>query len=165
MNKRDKAIEKLNQLAQGNESKWLVEAKERLSRDEGSKEWSQLVGFRVLRKLRSNKRMGKHPQTQVELAEILGVKQQQVNKWVKGRENLTLGTVRSLQSALGIRIVNFNDDVTVNPRFGIVYSVHGQFSQYKVNNVVHSSRSETKVYTAHMSNSWSAEEELVYECE
>lgn len=44
--------------------------------------------------------------TQRDLAERLGITPQAVNKIVKGRQNLTLGTIRKIERALDIQLVS-----------------------------------------------------------
>ncbi len=57
---------------------------------------SQAVGVRILATLRAKS------MTQVQLAELMGVAPPQINKIVKGRENLQLDTITALEKALGI---------------------------------------------------------------
>jgi ribosome-binding protein aMBF1 (putative translation factor) len=45
---------------------------------------------------------------QKDLAVLMGVKPQQVNKIVKGKENLTLETICKLEKALNVKIVEVN---------------------------------------------------------
>jgi transcriptional regulator with XRE-family HTH domain len=59
---------------------------------------SRAIAFKVLDALKSKK------MTQVQLAELLEVSPQQVNKIVMGRENLTLDTISKLEDALGISL-------------------------------------------------------------
>ena len=90
-------IDKLNKLA-SKKSKWIDEAKER--RD--NKVWlkySQGIAIKVLKALREK------GLKQKELAELLFVSPQQVNKIVKGRENLTLETISKLEQALEIKLM------------------------------------------------------------
>lgn len=60
---------------------------------------SAQVAVKILRSLREKK------MTQVQLAELLTVSPQQVNKILKGRENLTLETITRLESVLGIELI------------------------------------------------------------
>lgn len=90
-------IDKLNRLASG-KSKWLEEAKERQS----NKAWlkhSRKIAIKVLGTLRES------GIKQKELAEMLNVSPQQINKIVKGKENLTLETISKLELALGISLM------------------------------------------------------------
>ena len=67
-----------------------------------NKDWlkkSAKIAVKVLRSLREKKI------TQVQLAEILAVSPQHINKILKGRENLTLETIGKLEAALGIELV------------------------------------------------------------
>jgi len=67
-----------------------------------NKDWlkkSAKIAIKVLRVLREKKI------TQVQLAEILAVSPQHINKILKGRENLTLETIGKLEAALDIELV------------------------------------------------------------
>ena len=67
-----------------------------------NKDWlkkSAKIAIKVLRVLREKKI------TQVQLAELLAVSPQHINKILKGRENLTLETIGKLESALDIELV------------------------------------------------------------
>lgn len=46
--------------------------------------------------------------SQKTLAELMSVSPQQVNKIVKGSENLTLETITNLEQALGIQVINIS---------------------------------------------------------
>ena len=90
-------IDKLNELA-SNKSNWLEKAKNR----QKNKEWlkhSQKIAIKVLRTLREKKIKQK------QLAVMIGVSPQYVNKIVKGKENLTLDTISKLEQALGIKLI------------------------------------------------------------
>lgn len=54
--------------------------------------------------------------TQKKLAEDMGVSAQLVNKWVRGKENLTLETISKFEKALDIQLI-YVDDVTVIETF------------------------------------------------
>ena len=60
---------------------------------------SQSIGVRILTTLRAKS------MTQAELAQLMGVTPPQINKIVKGYENLTLDTIAALEKALGIALV------------------------------------------------------------
>lgn len=90
-------IDKLNALA-SKDSKWLKEAEER----QENKIWqqhSQKIAVKVLRAIRE---LGIK---QKELAEMMGISAQMVNKIVKGKENLTLQTIAKLEEALGVSLL------------------------------------------------------------
>lgn len=96
-------IKKLNSIAIKDE-KWLQEAKNR----QLNKEWqshSRKIASKILVTLREK------GMKQNQLAKIIGVSAQQVNKIVKGRENLTLETIAKLESALEIKLL-FNEHRT-----------------------------------------------------
>ncbi len=91
-------IDKLKSIAT-NDSNWLSEAEDR----QKNKAWlkhSQKIAIKVLRTLREKKIK------QTELASLMGVSAQQVNKIVKGKENLTLETISKLEQALEINLVS-----------------------------------------------------------
>ena len=46
--------------------------------------------------------------TQKQLAEAIGVSPQQVSKWVKGGENLTISTIINISNALGFNLIRLN---------------------------------------------------------
>ncbi|MRT92382.1 helix-turn-helix transcriptional regulator [Ancylomarina sp. 16SWW S1-10-2] len=98
-------INKLNKLA-SSESKWIEEAKER----QKNKSWlkhSQKIAVIVLKTLKEKKIK------QTQLAEIVGVSPQQINKIVKGKENLTLQTISGLEDALDIKLIFATKDSKV----------------------------------------------------
>lgn len=101
MKTKKEIIEKLDQLSI-EESPWLKEAQNRadnhlwLSR-------SRIIALKILRKLRAS------GITQRELAERMGVYPQQVNKWVKGKENFTLETICKIEIALGIDLITIEN--------------------------------------------------------
>lgn len=97
--------EKFLKLVSAKDSKVLEDIKWRKE----NRAWlqkSQQIALKILRKLRENKANQVAPSTQVELAELLGVAAQQVNKWVKGKENFTLDTISKLEEALSISLLN-----------------------------------------------------------
>ena len=84
----------IGKLSKGGTSNWKERAKQR----KADKPWlikSRAIAFRVLDELKAPGR------SQVWLADQLGVSPQQVNKWVKGKENFTLETISKLEVALG----------------------------------------------------------------
>jgi len=97
-------IEKLNKISSG-KSSWLDKAKKRKE----NKEWikhSQKIATKVLLSIREK------GITQVQLSEMLEVSAQQINKIVKGKENLTLQTISKLEKALQIKLI-FPDENAV----------------------------------------------------
>ena len=91
----DNLQEKLAAITAKEVSGWLEDAKYRIENEDWLKH-SQGIAIRILRTLREKK------VSQKELADKIGVSPQQVNKIVKGRENLTLETIAKLEAALGI---------------------------------------------------------------
>jgi F0F1-type ATP synthase delta subunit len=73
-----------------------------------NKEWlerSGKIALKILRKLRENKDAQLLPSNQKELAELMQMKPQQVNRIVKGDENLTLETISRIEQALKIQLI------------------------------------------------------------
>ena len=95
---RKDALNKLNGIVSDTPSQWHEDVKQR-AEEKPWKKRSQAVALAVLRTLRAKK------MNQKELAEQLGVSAQQVNKWVKGKENFTLETIAKLEAALDIQLM------------------------------------------------------------
>jgi len=91
----DNIHQKIAAIASKEPSGWLKDAQWR-SENRAWLKHSQAIALRILRTLRAKN------VSQKELAEQIGVSPQQVNKIVKGRENLTLETIAKLEAALGI---------------------------------------------------------------
>lgn len=75
---------------------------------EKNKEWldySARIAVLILRILRKNKEVGKFPSSQKELAEVMNVSPQQINKYVRGTENLTLETILRISHAIGNQLI------------------------------------------------------------
>lgn len=75
---------------------------------EENKDWlafSAKIAIKILSALRQNRIEGKSPNSQKELADQMGITPQQVNKIVKGHENLTTETIFRIQEALSIQLI------------------------------------------------------------
>lgn len=99
MKKEFELIEKLDSIASKQPSKWHEESDSRL-RNKKTFSYSQQVAVRILRTLREK------GLKQKDLADILKVAPQTVNKWVKGSENFTLDTITKIEAALGIKLIS-----------------------------------------------------------
>jgi ribosome-binding protein aMBF1 (putative translation factor) len=91
--------EKLSNLASDRPSDWKAKTKYRRE----NREWlrkSAAIAVQVLDALKAQ------DLSQKDLAERMNVSPQQVNKIVKGQENLTLETISNLEIALGIQIID-----------------------------------------------------------
>lgn len=91
--------EKIKALTSSIPSKWEEEA---LFREE-NKAWLQrsaAIALKILRELRVQSI------TQKDLAIRLNVSAQQVNKWLKGNENLSLSTISRMEEALQIVLID-----------------------------------------------------------
>jgi transcriptional regulator with XRE-family HTH domain len=102
MSKNKKALEKLQSIVKPDPGSWKKEAQWRHE----NKTWirkSQKIAFKILRTLRDQKK------TQKDLAAMMNVSPQQVNKWVKGKENFTLETLSRIEEALKIDLLAVNN--------------------------------------------------------
>lgn len=90
---------KLKELTNAPLSSWIKESDERLKKT-NTPTYSQLVAIRILRTLREKKL------TQKDLAILLEVTPQTVNKWVKGNENFTFDSVERIEKALKIKLMH-----------------------------------------------------------
>lgn len=116
-------INKLEAIVSKQPSKWVEESNFRLENKEGLR-YSQQVAVRILRTLREKKL------SQKDLADLLKVTPQTVNKWVKGSENIGLFTIGRIDKALGIKLMHVfeNNNSVVISSTNIV----------KISNQVHS---------------------------
>lgn len=98
MSKQDR-LERFEKLIEAKPSNFL----EKFNEIKKNKEWldkSAKIAIKVLVTLKEKK------WTQKDLAFKLGVSPQQVNKIIKGKENLTLETICKLESVLGVTFVD-----------------------------------------------------------
>ena len=101
-------INKLNEISQVDNS-WRDEA----IFYRNNKQWldrSANIAIKILSTLRHNRKENRFPTTQKDLAEIMNVTPQQVNKMVKGTENLTLETISRIEKALDIQLINIYNE-------------------------------------------------------
>lgn len=95
----DNLHEKLSKVVSKEPSQWLADAKFRRA----NKAWlkrSQKVALLILTRLDELK------MSQVDLAKKLVITPQQVNKWVKGKENFTFETIEKLERALDFQLMD-----------------------------------------------------------
>jgi len=74
-----------------------------------NREWlrySRAIALKVLM------RLDELNSTQKKLADEMGVSAQLVNKWLKGKENLTLETIARLEKHLGISLIEVERNIT-----------------------------------------------------
>jgi transcriptional regulator with XRE-family HTH domain len=93
--------EKLMALSGGYTSTWSEDADYRLK----NHKWLRYSGSVAIRALAAME--DKEGMTQKQLAEIMGVSPQQINKILKGHENLTLESIAKLSEALGVELISF----------------------------------------------------------
>lgn len=96
---------KLEALVSKSPSKWREESDRRFEDLEGLR-YSQQIAVGILRSLREN------DLTQKDLAELLQVTPQTVNKWVKGSENIGIFTIGRIEKALGIKLLSVLEEGT-----------------------------------------------------
>jgi ribosome-binding protein aMBF1 (putative translation factor) len=94
-----KVKDKLSKIASAQPSGWKEKAKYRRANREWLKK-SAAIAIKILDALKAQQL------TQKDLAERMGISPQQINKIVKGQENLTLETISNLEKALGITIID-----------------------------------------------------------
>lgn len=90
--------EKFLDLVSGTDTRVLDQINSRIA----NRAWlnrSKAVAIRILSTLRQKK------MSQIELAKLLKVTPQQVNKWLRGNENFTFETISKLESALNIDLM------------------------------------------------------------
>lgn len=95
--KQEEAKKKLLAITKPDPGNWKEDVKWRKNNPWLGK--SQEIAFAILQTLRAQKK------TQKDLAAMMKVSPQQVNKWVKGRENFTLTTLDGLERALEIKLL------------------------------------------------------------
>lgn len=96
--KNQNLFEQLNNIAEVDNS-WLND----VIYHEQNQEWldySAKIAVLILRILRENKEKGRFPSSQKELAEVMKVSPQQINKYIRGTENLTLETILRISQVL-----------------------------------------------------------------
>lgn len=116
--KNQNLIEQLNSIAEVDNS-WQDD----VVYYEQNQEWldySAKIAVLILRVLRKNKEQGKFPSSQKELAELMNVSPQQINKYVRGTENLTLETILRISHAIGNQLIGVGvTNVTEQPQVTI----------------------------------------------
>lgn len=85
--------------------------------------------------------------TQKQLAEKMAVSPQQVSKWVKGGENLTISTIINIGNALDFKLISLNEPpkakiVSETVHFSGEYSSHNRSAKinFKSNQLSHNKR-------------------------
>ena len=104
----NKNLDNFLNLVSDESSGWLEKAQWR----EENKQWldrSAKIAIKILSILRNNRKENRLPNSQKDLADMMGVSPQQVNKMVKGSENLTLETISKVEKALGIQLMEISE--------------------------------------------------------
>ena len=95
--------DKLSRITSSQSSDWKEQAKFRRENREWLKK-SAAIALKVLEALKTQQL------SQKDLAQRTNISPQQVNKIVKGQENLTLETITNLEIVLGIKIIASTTD-------------------------------------------------------
>lgn len=82
-------------------SDWKDRSNERLNKP-WLKQYSSQIARRILSLIEGDEEL-----SQVKLAKAVGVSAQQINKIIKGRENMTLETIFKLSKALNFELISF----------------------------------------------------------
>jgi ribosome-binding protein aMBF1 (putative translation factor) len=138
--KNQEMSKKLEALVSKTPSKWIEESNKRFEDKEGLR-YSQQVAVRILRTLREKKL------SQKDLADLLKVTPQTVNKWVKGSENFGFFTIGRIEKALDIKLMHIyenNNSVVISS--SNVITISNQIHSY-LNNIEKTviAEKETKV--------------------
>lgn len=138
--KNQEMSDKLEALVSKTPSKWIEESNKRFEDKEGLR-YSQQVAVRILRTLREKKL------SQKDLADLLKVTPQTVNKWVKGSENFGFFTIGRIEKALDIKLMHIyenNNSVVISS--SNVITISNQIHSY-LNNIEKTviAEKETKV--------------------
>ncbi len=86
------------------DSGWLEKAKWR----QENEDWLDIsfnIAVKILSTLRINKRENKYPKTNLELAELMEFTPVDLNKILRGQENLDIKTICKLQRILNITLI------------------------------------------------------------
>ncbi len=118
-------LNKLDSIIAKEPSQWLAEADYRFE----NQAWlikSQAVALNILRIIRAK------GISQKDLAEMLNVSPQQVNKWVKGSENFTFETISKIENALKIQLITVYEQPETEVHKNILsYSAENSFEYIK----------------------------------
>lgn len=138
--KNQEMSKKLEALVSKTPSKWIEESNKRFEDKEGLR-YSQQVAVRILRTLREKKL------SQKDLADLLKVTPQTVNKWVKGSENFGFFTIGRIEKALDIKLMHIYENInSVVISSSNVITISNQIHSY-LNNIEKTviAEKETKV--------------------
>lgn len=115
------------------------------------------VALKILQTLKSKK------MTQKGLAELMQVSPQQVNKWVKGKENFTFETISKIEAALGIELIQVGVKETQEIKVEIKFSFHQAIrAVHTVGNYTHITHNEPKVIQLNQQGVWDKNKKYAY---
>lgn len=119
---------------------------------------AQAVALKILQTLKSKK------MTQKGLAELMQVSPQQVNKWVKGKENFTFETISKIEAVLGIALIQIGVKETQEIKIEVtihyqqtIRAIHSAKGNYRK-----TTQNESKVIPIRGNSVWDKEREYAY---
>jgi transcriptional regulator with XRE-family HTH domain len=119
---------------------------------------AQAVALKMLQALKSKK------MTQKGLAELMEVSPQQVNKWVKGKENFTFETISKIEAVLGITLIEIG--VKEAQEIKVEVTIHFQQTIRAIHstkgNYIKTTQNESKVIPIHGNSVWDKDREYAY---
>lgn len=156
-------IAKLNALSNGKKSQWVKDA-ERREQHSRKLRRSQLIAIKILSKLRSNKAVQIVPSTQAQLADLMGVTPQQVNKWVKGNGNYTFDTIDKIEEVLNIELIHVAEPKSIQESSTYSAEIQLQIKKPEPTASIRRSRrrSQGKIIPLTQENVWTEDENYAY---
>lgn len=152
MSNHQEVLNKLSHLIDNKSSKWIDDVKFR----EDNKQWlkrSQAIALKILRAIRAE------GITQKVLAERIGVSPQQVNKWVKGKENFTLETISKIEKALNIELIAINGSKRNNNSITVRTQIYKEVEEVEIKKK--KAKVGCKIISLNRKPTWSPTEKIV----
>ncbi len=131
--------------------KWRAENREWLKK-------SQATALKILQTLKAKK------MTQKDLAELMGISPQQVNKWAKGKENFTFETISKIEQALDVQLMQIGVNTTKEIKVEIEISYPQQIRKVhsSVGNYKETTHNEPKIIPFRTISNWNKEKVYGY---
>jgi len=105
-----------DKLISDKKSNWLDEALW-MEENEAWLDKSAQIAIRILSEIHRQKHV--NGMTQKKLAERMGVREQYINKVVKGKENLTLKTISKIEAVLGIKLISVEKETVISKQIEV----------------------------------------------
>lgn len=116
MMKKSENRKNFDKLISDKKSNWLDEALW-MEENEGWLDKSAQIAIRILSEIHRQKHV--NGMTQKKLAEKMGVREQYINKVVKGKENLTLKTISKIEAVLGIKLISLEKENVIRKQIEV----------------------------------------------